>query len=125
MVLFRALAIKFIKGHWGSLLPGVFKAAAEGEFGPQIRAVYWWLAGKKTISGAIFVGVGTALEAVCANYPDLAWSCGVSRWIWEVGAVLAAVGLVDGGTRAPWPTSLEDQQRQAAGLPAKRPVLNE
>ena len=98
------LVVKFLKARWGSILPEVFKAAAEGQFGPKVQAVYWWTAQYKTISGAVLMAVGAGLETVCASFPDMAWSCGASRYVYLVGGFLAVVGLADGGTRAPWPT---------------------
>lgn len=107
MGLIQKLAIKFLKGNWGKLLPGVFKAAAEGSFGEPVRKLYWFLAGKKTILGAVFVGVGYGLEAICNANPDYAWGCAWSGHVMAVGQFLALVGLVDGGTRSPWPTTPE------------------
>lgn len=99
----KALALKFLKGKWGSLVPMVLTAAAEGEFGPGVEKVYRWLKGKKTVTGAILLGSGAALETICAGYPSMDWSCQIVPWLYGGGGILASVGLVDGGLRAPWP----------------------
>jgi len=101
--LLKSLTIKLIKARWGAILPAIFKAAAEGDFGPQVKAAYWALAGKKTIIGASILGAGVALETLCASYPQWGWPCGWSRWVYLAGGILTSVGLADGGTRAPWP----------------------
>ncbi len=98
-----SLVVKFLKARWGSILPEVFKAAAEGRFGPKVQAVYWWSEKRKTISGAALLALGAAAETLCATYPDMTWACGASGYIYAVGAFLTLVGLVDGGVRAPWP----------------------
>lgn len=101
--LIRPLAIKFLKGNWGKLLPGVFKAAGEGQFGTTVQKVYLWSRGKKTITGAVLLGLGAALETVCSQYPVYGWSCAWSRYVYDAGIFLTSVGLVDGATRSPWP----------------------
>ena len=101
--LLKSLVVKFVKARWGSLLPAVFKSAAEGEFGPQVKAVYWWLSGKKTVTGAVLWGVGAGLEAVCGQDPSLAMVCPWSHYVYYAGMILTGLGLADGGTRAPWP----------------------
>lgn len=103
MGLLKALAVKFLKAKWGSLLPAVFKAAAEGQFGEPVKKAYWFLAGKKTILGAVFLAAGAGLETLCASYPEMGWSCAWARYVYYAGGVLTTVGLIDGGTRAPWP----------------------
>lgn len=103
MGLVKYLLVRFLKGNWGRIIPTLFKAIAEGQFGEPIKKIYWWMAGKKTASGAILMAVGAGLETICANFPDYTWACPVSRWLYVVGGFLASVGLVDGGTRAPWP----------------------
>jgi len=102
--LVKSLAVKFIKGHWGSILPKLFKSAAEGDFGPQVKAVYWFMAKYKTITGAVLWGAGAALETVCGTYPQYSWACHYAVWPYYVGMFLTGIGLADGGTRAPWPT---------------------
>lgn len=103
MGLIKALAIKVLKAKWGSLLPAVFKAAAEGELGEPMKKVYWFGAGHRTFTGAVLLAAGAGLETICAGYPDVGWSCSAARYVYYAGAFLTTVGLVDGGTRAPWP----------------------
>lgn len=99
-----SLIAKFVKGRWGSILPQVLRAAAEGKFGPQAKAVYWFGAGYRTVTGALLVGVGAGLASLCDTsgtvYP---WACTAQPYVLTIGGFLAAVGLVDGGVRAPWP----------------------
>jgi len=101
--LLQRLVIKIVKGNWGRVLPSIFTAAAEGTFGPQVRKVYWFLAGKKTVLGAVIVFACYGLEAICNVYPDMGWGCRWSQYLVWVGGFLFSVGLVDGGNRAPWP----------------------
>lgn len=98
------LIAKFLKGRWGSILPEVLTAIADGKAGPQAKAVYWFAAGKKTLTGAVLGGIGAALTYVCSSYgATYAWSCTAAHWVLIVGGVLFSVGLVDGGNRAPVP----------------------
>lgn len=101
--LLKTLALRFLKGHWGKLLPPLFKAAAEGDLGPQVKALYWFASKYKTITGAILWGAGAALETVCGNYPEFSWACAYAAWPYWLGVVLTGVGLADGGTRSPYP----------------------
>jgi len=94
---------KFVRGNWGKVVPTVMKAVADGHLGAAPRAVYWFLAGKKTVIGALLWGAGAALETVCANYPAYAWACPYAAWPYWFGMVLTGLGLADGGTRSPWP----------------------
>lgn len=105
----QALAIRFLKGRWGTILPALFKTAAEGGFGEPLKKVYWATAKYKTAVGAILIFVGAGAETTCASLPDLSWTCGVARWIYYGGMVLTAVGLADGGTRAPWPDGTDKE----------------
>ena len=99
----KLLAFILKKMNWGKLLPTLFRAIAEGQAGEVPKKIYWLLSGKKTFIGALLIGVGTASEEVCANYTQFPWTCEASTWIFYLGALMASVGLVDGGTRAPWP----------------------
>lgn len=99
----KVLAFILKKLNWGKLLPSLFRAIAEGQAGETPKKIYWFLAGKKTFIGALLIGLGTAGEAVCANYTGYQWTCEASTWIYYLGALMASAGLVDGGTRAPWP----------------------
>lgn len=103
MGLVKMLVIKFLKARWGELLPAVFKAAAEGSFGPGVSKVYWFCAKYKTATGAVLWGAGAALESVCSNYPSLGWTCTWAPYVYYAGMILTGVGLADGGTRSPWP----------------------
>lgn len=103
--LLKALLVKLVRGNWGRVFPLFFKAVAEGQFGKVPKEIYWFLAGRKTVLGAILIGVGTGLEAVCSSHPSYAWTCEAGTWVYWLGGMLAAVGLIDGGTRSPWPTA--------------------
>lgn len=116
----KLLAAVLKRINWGKLLPSIFRMIAEGDVdrvlglkSEPIKRVYWLLAGKKTFIGAALLGLGTGLEAVCAGYSDIAWACPASRYVYMAGALLAAVGLVDAGTRSPWPagTPIPDQAK--------------
>lgn len=90
------------------VLPTLLRLWAEGKlFGEKGARVYWWLAGKKTVTGAILLALGTGLEAVAAGYPELAWAPVAARVIFWTGAALSSIGLVDGGVRSPWPKGTE------------------
>jgi hypothetical protein len=102
--LLSKLLVRLVRGRWGSILPAIFRAAAEGHFGPQVKAAYWWASSFKTITGAALMAIGAGLETVCGSFPDFAWACPASRYVYLAGEILTVVGLVDGGVRAPWPT---------------------
>ena len=101
--LLTKLGLKFLKAKWGAILPAVFKAAAEGQFGETVKKLYWFASGYKTFTGAVLLAVGAGLETVCASYPEMSWPCAWARYVYYAGGILTTVGLVDGGTRAPWP----------------------
>lgn len=110
--LLKSLVVKFIKARWGSILPAILKAAAEGDFGEPVKKLYAFAAGKKTITGAALVALGAGLETLCASFPEYAvWACPASRYLYIVGGLLASVGLVDGGTRAPWPAGTPREEK--------------
>ncbi len=90
-------------GLVSKLLPMLLKMWVEGGLGEPAQKVYWFLAGKKAITGAILLAVGTGLEATCGSYPDMSWACPAARYVFWFGALLTSVGLVDGGVRSPWP----------------------
>jgi hypothetical protein len=123
----KLIAFVLKRINWGKLLPTLFRMIAEGRIDellglaapltydeagrphPTLRhyplkRFYWWNSGKKTFTGAVLMGLGAGLETVCASFPEFAWSCPASRYVYLAGAFLTAVGLVDGGTRAPWPS---------------------
>lgn len=99
------LLLKILKstGLISKILPALLRAWAEGGLGEPAKKVYWFLAGKKAITGAILLAVGTALDATCGNYPQWDWACPGARYVFWLGALLTSVGLVDGGVRSPWP----------------------
>lgn len=109
--LLKSFAIRFAKGHWGRLVPAVFKSAGEGMFGPQIKALYWFGEKYATVTGAVLWAIGAGLETVCGNYPQWAWSCAASQWIVVAGQVLASAGLLRGATNSPWPDGAQKGQR--------------
>lgn len=115
MGLVKALVIKFLKARWGSILPAVFKAAAEGQFGPAVAKVYWFCAKYKTVTGAILWGTGAGLESVCSNYLGMHWACVWAPYIYYAGMVLTGVGLADGGTRSPWPRGADIPAEEKRG----------
>ena len=103
------MLLKLLKwsGLASKILPGLLKSWAEGGLGEPAKKVYWWLAGYKTITGAILIAAGTGLEAIAGTYPEWTWAPGVAKGIFWAGSLLASVGLVDGGTRSPWPNGTE------------------
>jgi hypothetical protein len=103
------LIVRFLKGKWGTILPAIFKHAAEGDFGEPIKKAYWFTAGYRTIVGAALWAIGAGAETVCGSYPQFAWSCAAATWAYWIGAFLTGVGLADGGTRSPWPTTPDGQ----------------
>ena len=112
--LLKTLTVKFLKGHWGRLVPAVFKAAGEGDFGPQIKAVYWFGEKYVTVTGAVLWGVGTALETTCSQYPQWPWTCSATGWVILAGQILAAAGLLRGATNSPWPEGAQKGQKADA-----------
>ena len=80
----QALIVRFLKGRWGTILPALFKTAAEGGFGEPIKKVYWATAKYKTMIGAVLWGAGAALETVCGSTPSsrgpASTRCGPTTW---------------------------------------------
>lgn len=101
--LLKSLVVKLVKGHWGRIIPAVFKSAGEGDFGPQLKAVYWFGEKYATVTGAIFMFVGTGLEAVASGNPEYTWAPTAAQIVFNVGGVLSAAGLLRGATNSPWP----------------------
>lgn len=112
----KLIAFVLRRINWGKLLPTILRMVAEGKLDESLgltapaglrsyplKRAYWAAAGKKTFTGAALLFFGAGLETLCASYPAWAWSCEWARYVYYAGAALAAVGLVDGGTRAPWP----------------------
>ena len=97
------LVTKLVKGNWGKILPMLLTGCAEGKFGPKVKAIYWFAAGKKTVTGMVLIGFAYGLEAVCNVYPEAKWGCQWSQYLVWVGGLLTTLGLADGGNRSPWP----------------------
>lgn len=95
--------VKFFKARWGSILPAIFKAAGEGQFGEAVKKAYWTGCGYATFTGFVFVFIGSGLESVSAAFPEYAWAPVAAAWVYRIGTVLAAVGLLRGGVNSPWP----------------------
>jgi len=88
---------------------------AEGGFGEPAKKLYWKLAGKKALIGAIFIAVWWGLDFASVTWPEQApWAKPVSETLLMVGGFLAAAGLIDGGVRAPWPkgTDIPDSAKK-------------
>lgn len=103
--------------NWGKVLPTLLRMVAEGRLDQALgltaasgiraypfKRLYWTTAGLKTFTGMALVGLGAGFETICAGFASVPWACTGARYVYLVGAALTAVGLVDGGTRAPWPT---------------------
>jgi len=81
-------------------------AAAEGRLGPQVKAVYWWLVGKKTVTAAILGFAAMVLffgdyTGFCTSH---GWDC--HGWLASLVAIsmtLFTLGLTDAALRMPAP----------------------
>lgn len=88
----------FLKGKPSEFIPKLIKAVAEGKFGEPAKKVYWQVAGYKTwITGAVALAAFVlqylseqGLCADCSTYYNV---------LYQVAAVLLAVGLFDGAVR--------------------------
>lgn len=111
------LLLKLLKttGLVSKVIPSLLRMWAEGKLGAPAQKLYWLLAGYKTITGAVLLAVGTGLETTCAGYADYAWTCQAAPYVYMVGAALAAIGLVDGGTRSPWPSGTPIPEAEKKG----------
>lgn len=97
----------WVKGKiMSQVLAYVVKMIAEGQFpvlGPQLKAAYWWAAGKKTITAGVLYAVWIALYGLCkgeALPADLvAIGCQWEGYVLSVANVLLAIGLFDAGIR--------------------------
>jgi len=91
------------------LLPGLFKKVAEGDKGNPITKLYWFLAGKKTVTAliiAILYGVAqVALHTFgqcapeCASPEALKQFASFIAYVPEVVATLIVIGLYDKAVR--------------------------
>ncbi len=126
----KLIAFVLRKINWGKLLPTVLRMIAEGKVDDALglnapsglrsyplKRAYWGAAGVKTFTGAALIFIGVGLESLCASYPAWSWSCEWARYVYYAGAVLAAIGLADGGTRAPWPAGTPKDPTVAGGAP--------
>lgn len=101
-------------GNWierkamGKIAAVILGKAADGSFGPQVKSIYWWLAGKKTAIAAIFGVLWAILSYLtthggcgatgCASY--LAILQTLFGWLSAAGLV---VGQLDGALRSDAP----------------------
>lgn len=102
----------------GKIAAYVLKGAAEGRYGPTVKAVYWKTVGLKTYTG---IGLATlsylfghlSEQGLCA--PCEAWQ----TTLYTLGGTLIGLGLVDNGVRIEAPkkpvkymnlTELHDRQ---------------
>lgn len=87
----NSLIRKLVKAVGVKWLTGQVRAAAEGKLGPQAKAVYWWLAGRKReISTWAGVAAGAAFMV---GYPGIAGGIGA------VAAVGLSLGFIDANWR--------------------------
>lgn len=93
--MFKDIIVKLLKGRIAQVLPALLRACADGDLGPQAKAAYWFLAGKKTYIG-IALGVGAfALEKLVAAPPDYTWEKPALAVLYTLGAIFAGAGLID------------------------------
>ena len=78
---------------------GLVRGVAEGDYGPQAKAVYWRVAGLKTWLG---LALGLAWYALSYLYDaGECMQCGdYAGWLLAASGVLVSVGLLDKGLRA-------------------------
>lgn len=74
---------------------GQVRAAAEGRLGPEWKARYWALAGKKTVTGVIF-----AVAAIIAFIFELPTA---AEWIGTLAGVAVSAGVLDKAWRTERP----------------------
>lgn len=73
------------------LLVIAIRGVAEGKYGPALKAVYWWLAGRKRLA-AMTLGAGSAVLFTLGYIQEAAY-------VATGGGILLAVGLLDAGWR--------------------------
>ena len=95
----KNLVWRFIKGRWASLLGDGIRAVAEGKAGEKPKAIYWWLAGKKTQTGLIIGAVTAGMEYLVSAPPDYVWEQPTVTVLYTFASVLVAAGLADGLAR--------------------------
>lgn len=81
---------------------GQVRAAAEGRLGPEWKARYWWLAGKKRWTGLAFAAAAVAVAAL--GYTE------ASAVLGSVSGVALAAGFLDQA----WRTEIPEELRSSA-----------
>lgn len=84
-------------------LLGQLRKAAEGGYGRRVKALYWWLVGKKTYTGFFLALVAYAFSE--AHTRGLCADCG-SWAVWITGTLsvfLVQIGIADAAMRAEKP----------------------
>jgi hypothetical protein len=96
----------------GRFTGSILKDAAEGKYGPQVKAAYWWLSGHKTQIGVVLAFAAGALEiaqrtGLCAmiNADCASISTGLEHVTAGVSAAFVYVGQVDGALHMDAPQS--------------------
>ena len=77
--------------------------------------LYWALEGKKTLTGAVLVGLAVALREVAPMFPEQEWLPAAAAAVTWIGGALASIGLVDAGVRSPWPKGTKVPARAKLG----------
>lgn len=90
---------RFVKGRWASLLGDGIRAIADGKAGEKPKAIYWWLAGKKTPTGLAIGAATAAVEYLVKAPPDYAWEQPTLTVFYTIASILVTAGLADGLTR--------------------------
>ncbi len=97
-------------------LGGIFREVAEGKRGARLKAAYWWLAGKKRMTGAV---IGLAYAAVFAFDQQLA--ARIAPTVAMVVGLFVGWGLVDAAWRDGRP--LPEWQAPFAKIMSAGPAL--
>jgi hypothetical protein len=91
----KDIVVKLLKGRVAQVLPALLRACADGDLGPQAKAIYWALAGKKTYIGIGLAVAAFALEKLVAAPPDYAWETWTLGLVYSFSGIFFAAGLVD------------------------------
>lgn len=101
--------MKYLLSLIAEFLPNLFRDVAEGKYGEFLQGLYRKAAGKKTITGLVFVGLyGFALVVLnvfgqcvpeCASESALAQAQGYVDYLPIVFTFLISVGLIDKSVR--------------------------
>jgi hypothetical protein len=111
MGLFGKLKEKGERWAMSKILAALVTKAAEGGFGPKVKAAYWLVSGQKTNIGMLFGLAWAVLEygtssGFCGAH---GWDCtGWSNTLIAVAGFLLAAGLYDGAIRTPAPFTPPD-----------------